>query len=475
MNVVFDNQPLPIHESFHRSRVYERMNFGAFGSGKTYAVMDEVHAWCLEQPGIRGVVIRKTVPELRDTTEPIFRERMPAQLWKAGDMGRAGGHLEHFTYPNGSTVLFRSMDDWNKHRSLNVGFIAYDECNEIDEESYTGMMSRVRQVELTAEARDRGYAGRITRRGIWGATNPAGKDWLYRRFHPDSPDQAPTATAFMSTTLDNPFLPPEYVESLLNYPKPWVQRYVLCQFDDFAGRIYDEWGWDTHTIKPPNWDMWEATELAGRVFWMAMDPGTENPTAGLWVWVDRENRRLVGVAEYEQAGIAAEAHAAAWRRIEADQKMNVRWHVADPNAITQRDRGTVLSLQTQYSRLGYNFTLGASAERDRISALGRLIHLNRFVVTEACTKTFEAIKQYQWKDLTPAQRASGEDPTERPLKKNTHLVECAQYLANREAPVPKLGKRPENFSDEIHAAIRRQLSAKVRSRRGQHDMGGMRV
>src|SRR5450759_3773568 len=168
MRIVFDNKPLPIHEAFHKSSAYERMNFGAFGSGKTYAVMDEVHAWALEQPGIRGLIIRKTVPELRDATEPIFRELLPPELWMAGNEARSGGHMERFTFPNGSTILFRSLDDWNKHRSLNVGFIAYDECNEIDEESYLGMASRVRQRDITAEARSAGYTHEVTRRGIWG-------------------------------------------------------------------------------------------------------------------------------------------------------------------------------------------------------------------------------------------------------------------------------------------------------------------
>jgi PBSX family phage terminase large subunit len=480
MIVAFENEPLAVHAPFHRSRAFERANFGAFGSGKTYALIDEVHAWALEQPGIRMLVARKTVPELRDTTEPIFRERMPAALWVAGEERRSGGHMESFTYPNGSVVLFRSLDDWNKHRSLNLGAIAYDECNEIDEETYLGMLSRVRQVDLTAEARERGYTGKITRRGIWLSTNPAGKDWLWRRFHPDSPDTAPNTAAFMSRTIDNPFLPPEYVESLLQYPKPWVQRYVLCQFDDFAGRIYENWGYDTHVIPHPNWDAWNSVDLAGRVFWMGMDPGTQNPTAGLWVWLDVEQRRLVGVAEYEQAGVSVDVHARAWRAIEAAQKMNIRWRVGDPNSITQRDRGTVMSLQTQYAKAGFNFTLGASAEKDRIPALGRLIELNRFVVTERCPKTFEAIKNYQWKDLTPAQRAAGEDPKEVPLKKDTHLVECAQYIAAREAPVLRPDKRrPQNLSDEIHRAIRKQLTSKFRQRKGYggrgHDLGGMAV
>lgn len=107
MQIDFDYRPLPIHHEFHTSTAPERALFGAFGSGKTYAVIAEALAWCLEQPGIRGAIIRKTIPELRDSTEPIFMQLVPPELWKAGDKGRSGGHLEHFTMPNGSTILFR--------------------------------------------------------------------------------------------------------------------------------------------------------------------------------------------------------------------------------------------------------------------------------------------------------------------------------------------------------------------------------
>lgn len=457
MRVEFTYRPLPAHETFHKSTSYERMMFGAFGSGKTYAIIAEAIAWCLEQPGIRGCIMRRTVPELRDTTEPIFRELLPPELWRAGKEARSGGHTERFTFPNGSVILFRSCDDANKHRSLNLGFIAYDEANEIDEESFLLMASRIRQRDITAEARAAGYSHEITRRGIWGATNPSGKDWLWRRFHPDSKDHHANSEMFTSTTLSNPFLPPEYVESLLAMPEAWVKRYVLCDFDDFAGSIYEDWGYDTHVIKHPE-------PAAGRVCWMSLDPGTANPTAGLWVWVDTEQRRLVGLADYEQAGLAVDAHVASWRSIEANERMNVRWRVGDPNSITQRDRGTALSLQTQYAKLGYHFNLGAASERDRITALGRLIHLRRFVLSERCERTFEAIKQYQWKDLTPAQRARGEDPTEKPLKRNTHLVECAQFLAGRDVKAPKFGRpsSARSFDDEIHAALRKQRQRQPR-------------
>jgi hypothetical protein len=215
------------------------------------------------------------------------------------------------------------------------------------------------------------------------------------------------------------------VQSLLDYPEPWVRRYVLCSFDDFGGQIYDDWSWDTHVIPPKESEM-----PRGSVHWMALDPGTRNPTAGLWVWVDQAKRRLVGIAEYQEAGVAAAVHAQAWRRIEAEHKMNVRWRVADPS-IETRDRGSNMKLSDQYRRLGYTFAHGPKQHKDRIPMLGQLIHAKRFVVTTDCPQTHEAIKGYRWEDITPAQRAKGLDPREAPKKKNDHLVDCAQYLASR--------------------------------------------
>jgi PBSX family phage terminase large subunit len=469
----FDYAPLPIHADFHRSNAYERQLFGAFGSGKTYGICAEAIAWCLEQPGIRGLITRRTVPELRDTTETVFFDILPDELFRAGVSTRSGGHYSTFTFPNGSQVLFRSIDDWNKHKSLNVGFIAWDELDEFDEETYMGMSSRVRQRDPTAEGRRLG-AKQITRRGMWAATNPHGHDWVYKRFVDGSTKKNNTAY-WRSTSFDNPYLPPEYLESLLQYPEPWIRRYVLCQFDDFAGQIYEDWNWDTHTValKDLNFD-------SSSVYWHGMDPGTRSPTAGLWVCVDQANRRLVGVSEYQETFLSAAEHAKRWREIEARKPMRmssrVRWRVADPS-ITTRDRGTNMGLDDQYRRLGYSFQLGPKQHKDRIPMLGQLIHLRKFVVCrELCPQTYEQIRDYKWEDLTPTQRAKEIDAPERPLKKNEHLVDCAQYLSSRwSRPMADPLPRPEqSFSDEVHRAIRKQMKGKRRAKL-THDLGSLPV
>lgn len=457
--ITFAYRPMPVHAAFHQSLAYERFLFGAFGSGKTWAICAEAIAWCLEQPGINGMIARRTVPELRDTTESVFFEILPHDLRVAGETRRTGGHVESFTFPNGSRVIFRAIDDWEKQKSQNLGFLALDECDEFDEETIEGMKSRIRQREPLPEARKLG-ATKIRRRGIWAASNPAGHNWVWRRAV--NPATKLEGTEYWkSTSFDNPYLPPEYIDSLLQYPPQWIRRYVLCQFDDFAGQIYESWSWDDHVLKKP------LKIGTANTFWMGMDPGTRSPTAGLWVVIDPDGsisghpRSMIGVAEYQENYEAAHLHAKAWRAIEAQKRMNVKWRVADP-AIMVKDRGSNMGLNTQYARLGYNFNLGPKDHKDRIPMLGQLIAMKRFLLTPDCPMTYEAVKEYQWEDLTTQMRQKGVDAPERPLKSNDHLVDCAQYLSSRWVkpfrPDPKF--REMTLAEEVSQNIKKSLLAK---------------
>jgi PBSX family phage terminase large subunit len=463
MDVEFGYKPMPIQVPFHESSAYERVLVGAMGSGKSYAVIAEAIAWCLEQPGIRGAICRKTIPELRLSVEPIFKQLIPSELWSAGKQSHLGGHLDSYQFANGSIIYFISLDDWTKHRGLNLGFLAFDELNLIDLDSYNGMLSRVRQRDITAEAKEYGYTHEITRRGVFGSTNPSGHDWIWQRFHPDSKDRMKNTEIFFSTTLDNPHLPPEYLESLLSMPSSYVRRFVLCSFEDFAGMIYEDWT-SEHIVPRPRIE----DRDANTGFWMSVDPGTMAPTAALWVQTDPDRNRLIGIAEYEMPGLAVPAHAANWRRIEAEKKMRVTTRIGDPGSITQRDRGTMLPLQTQYQKQGFTFQLGSNDQDARIISLGTMISQHRFVLTEDCPLTFEAIKQYQWKELSPAAKRAGEEGKATVLKKNTHLVECAQYLSQRITPGlsrKEMQRRLTDFDAEVHQNIRRQMSRTAQRRR----------
>jgi len=460
MLIRFEYRPLAIHRPFHASIARRKCLFGAFGSGKTYALCAEAISLALEQPGSDILICRKTIGELRDTTETVFLRIMPPELFRACLTSRTGGHYERIVFPNGSNVRFRGIDDWVKHRSLNVCAIFYDEADEFDEETIRGMESRVRQRDLTKEAIDRGYTGNIDRRLTCFASNPRGRNWLYRYFI-DPRTKQPNSEWFRSTSFDNPYLPRDYIESLLDQPEPWIRRFVLCQFDEFGGQIYENWTWDDHVIEPPR-EGWGSSAI----YWMGMDPGLR-ATAGLWVVRDVVNARYVGVAEYQRTSLSAKEHTDAWRSLEARLGMTGKIHlrIADP-AIAARDRITNNRLEDAYRRLGFRFQHGAKFHKDRIPALGQLIHQRKFVLTKDCPMTFDQIRDYRWEDITPVQRAKGyqpEDGVERPVKVNDHLVDCAQYLASRwsrplEMRAPKLQVSDEDaFTRMIYTTIKRNI------------------
>lgn len=468
---VIDYKPIPKFVPFHQSTAYERAMFGGYGSGKSVALCAEAIAVGLEQPGSEILICRKTIPALRDTTEAIFLSLLPADFFRKCSSSRHGGHYQQIIFPNGTKYMFRGLDDWMKLKSLSLAYLFYDEVDEIDEDTYVGMMSRVRQTKPTPEARALGFKA-ITRRGIAAASNPAGRNWVWKRFVSEE-HRASGAEHFISTSLDNPYLPKQYIDSMLDMPTPWVKRYVFCSFDEFAGQIYEDWAWDTHVVPP-------LTNMDPRgVFSMGMDPGTRDPTAALWAYYDKETHTVYGIAEYQEAGLAVSKHAAEWRSIEGRHKMRVRRRIADPQAINVRDRGTNMQLSTQYARLGFNFELGPSRHDDRIPALGQLIFQGRFKLTTDCPRAFEQIRDYRWMDLTPAQRSKGEDATEKPLKKNSHLVDCAQYIASRYNAPPKVEYRAnrtpqEEYADEVRKAIRKQLAAGNAPQRN-HDLGSLAV
>jgi PBSX family phage terminase large subunit len=471
VKVELEYRSLPVHREFHVSMAYERTLFGGYGSGKSWALCAEALAVGLEQPGSEILICRKTIPSLRDTTEAIFTSLIPSKLWDQCETRRMGNHYESILLPNGTKYMFRGLDDWMKLKSLSLAYIFYDEADEIDEDTYVGMMSRVRQRQPTAKARTLG-AVPITRRGIVCAANPAGHNWLWRRFVSEK-DKAPNTEWFKSTSLDNPYLPLTYIDSLLAMPDPWVRRYVMCDFDEFGGQIYEDWGHE-HMVEPYLKAGGGYAYPPEGLFVMGFDPGTASGNAAVWCFYDKEKARLVGIAEYNETGLGASAHAQAWRRIEAQHRMRVNWRVADPKALPVRDRGSNMGLDQQYARLGFHFNLGPNSIDTRVHSLGQLIFQRRFVVTRECPRLFEQLQNYRWEDLTPQQRAKGTEA--KPLKKDVDLVDAAQYIASRYIAPPKVEvnrSEREQDGDEIRAAIRRQLANRTATR--AHDLGSLVV
>jgi hypothetical protein len=471
--VTFDYEPLPVFMDFHRSMSPDRALFGGYGSGKSVAGCAEAITMGLRYPGSEWLVTRKTVPSLKDTTERTFVDLLPSEFFDQCTISRAGGHIATLQFPNGSLYHFKGMPDWRRLKSMNLAGILWDEADEFMPEEFEGMQSRIRQVHPTREAKALGAAqlGPEARGNIL-CSNPAGKNWLYKDAFES---KRPGIEAWTSSSFDNPYLPASTLNRWLTFPEPWVRRYVLCSFDEFAGAVYPEWSWETHVIEPFQSGGQYQYDPAGW-FRMGFDPGTSDGNAGLWVYYDQPTHRLVGVAEYNEVGLSATVHAKAWRRIEAHHGMRVQRRIADPKPISMRDRGTNVTLTEQYKRLGFNFQLGPSHVGDRTSWLGDMIAQGRFVVTRECPRTYEQLLGYRWEDMTPDAIAKGK--VANPLKKDVDLVDAAQYaVSNYVAPPKRVAATTyqQQHTNDVHALIQKQIRNKRKRRTRQNNDLGMRV
>lgn len=453
----FPFDPLPVHLPFHASNARIKCAIGGVGSGKTAALCMEAIRFALAQPGSDMILTRRTVPDLRRSTEKELFEVMPDELEKACKIVRLGGHVDSIRFPSGSLLTLVGMEDYRKHKSMNLAWIGIDEASEQTFDNFSGLvLQRLRQPSPLKGAVKLPPGQKMIHQAVL-ASNPAGQDWLWETFVNESTRWKNTSV-HISTPMDNPYLPPEYIDMLLQMPLAYIRRFVECRFDAAAGRVYPEWDSTTHVVPA------RKPGFYGERILMAMDPGVLAPTATLWAEIDKARGRIVIVAEYEEPGRGAPEHASAWRRQEQKLKpARIVRRVADPN-IAKRDQGTTMELADIYGRLGFNFERGPVRQDIRIPALANLIATRQIVATEACPRVATQISEARWEDQLARLRDLGEF-REQIKKGNDHLHDCAQYLATIyvapsmatvEAPPPP------NTQDEIEEAWHRERRAKLK-------------
>ncbi len=441
----------------------------------------EAILFALEQPGSDMVIARKFAPDLRDSTEALFFNCLPKVLMELAlaanprAVVRLGGHVSSFEFHNGSLLKFKGVDDWKKQKSQTLAWVGFDEADEQQEGNVAGgkggMASRLRQVAPLAAAAERGYYPTLPmRQQMCLASNPEGKNWLWKRFI-NVATRWEDAEAFISTTLDNPHLPRKFVMDQLSRGVAYVKRYVLCMFEEQAGSIYPEWS-PKHVVEYGPKPGAEAPQLLH-----TMDPGSTkiNPTGCVWYALDRPRGRLVAVAEYQAWDLPAALHAKAWRRVE--RRLHEQGYgrvvrrIADPTTIAQHDRGSNNTLRDIYRREGFSFEPGFSNNHKlRVPPLGELIATGKFVATRACPQLYTQIEGYRWEDQLPQHVDLGEY-REKVRKGNDHLVDCSQYAAGYWVRRAKGAEEADERTEMEHfeALIRKQMRAQASARPAAQD------
>lgn len=231
---------------------------GARGGGKSWAVRVKAVLLCLNYPGIKVMIIRRTYPELQENHIIPLCEMLHCHAEnRTQRVASYNDSKKHITFPNGSRILFRYCDnekDAERFQGTEVDVLFVDEATHQSEEKMDKLSACVRGVN--------GYPKRI-----YYTCNPGGVGhaWVKRLFvdRQYKPGENPDDYSFIrSLVRDNLALmqaDPEYVRKLEALPPKLRKAWLDGDWDIYEGQFFEEFAdrpehyidrqW-THVIEP---------------------------------------------------------------------------------------------------------------------------------------------------------------------------------------------------------------------------------
>ena len=203
---------------------------GGYGSGKTFCGSLLGILLALKYPGIRGLVGAQTYPLVRDTTLKTYFEHLDNMEFKINIHYEFKVAESKLIFKNGSEILFRHMQEPNKLKSLNLGFIELEEMSDIPESTFKMLLGRLRQA-IKPEWKDKDFKYRL-----FGHTNPEpAKGWIYKYFVEEKKDNY---RLIQAPTTQNKFLASDFVDSLKQaYDEQYYRINVLGEFGDYTSGL----------------------------------------------------------------------------------------------------------------------------------------------------------------------------------------------------------------------------------------------
>lgn len=145
---------------------------GPAGTGKSRSLIEKVHAVALANPGMRALMVRKTLVSLTSTGLVTYREHVAPEAIAAGVVSWYGGSKQEpaaYRYGNGSRIVVGGMDDPTKIMSSEYDLAYVQEAIELTSDDWEKITTRLRN-------------GKVSYQQLLADTNPdAPTHWLKQR------------------------------------------------------------------------------------------------------------------------------------------------------------------------------------------------------------------------------------------------------------------------------------------------------
>jgi len=168
-----------------------------------------------------GCVTAPTYTQLSDTTLQTYFKVIPRELYEYNKS-------EHKMYfKSGDVIFFRSCDEPDSLRGLNLQWIHMDEMAHSSYEAFQILNATLRHYNHD----------HADYQQLWGTTTPLGYNWVYRMFGPDSEDI--DYRLFNWSVRDNPHVSEKYIKGMeATYEDEFAMQEIEGKFVVTGGKMF---------------------------------------------------------------------------------------------------------------------------------------------------------------------------------------------------------------------------------------------
>jgi hypothetical protein len=375
-----------------------------YGAGKTRALCAKTLALAIANQGFIGCVMEPTGPLIRDIWLNDFDDFL--EHYEIPHTFRASPLPEYVLHlPGGDTkILCRSFENYSRIIGLNLAFCLADEIDtagSVATKAFPKILGRLRS------GNTRQFAA---------ASTPEGFKWLYNEF--GSPDALarPDRKLIKMKTVDNPHLPPDFIERLkANYDPSLLKSYLEGEFCNLTtGCVYDRFDRAKHVFS-------ELPDIDREPLRIGIDFNIGNTNAVIGI---RVGDRAVVVDEVTGAR-DTDALAQEIRRRYPDHRI---YGYPDASGGNRSTNATQTDIEILSSYGFSNQSPKANPPiKDRVNNVQALLEngkgQNRLQIWQGCKKLIECLELQCWDEKTELpDKQSGFD----------HLNDCLGYWLHRD-------------------------------------------
>ncbi len=264
-----------VQQLFNQSRSKMQIMGGAFGNGKTTALVIKVLGLCRDYPGSNGLLARETYPKLNDTLRKEFMKWCPASwIKKRPTQDDNTCYLTNGTAVNFRYVAQRGKKDESGTTSSNLLSATYDwigvdqvEDPGITHKDLLDLMGRLRgQTPYRPTDAEDPNMPSSGPRWLMLTANPS-PNWFYKeivqpyiiwkkhgikgeKLLVDEATGLPLMELYEGSTYGNAAnLPPDYIKGLeATYKGQMRKRFLMGEWAAYEGLVHGEWSRETNSL-----------------------------------------------------------------------------------------------------------------------------------------------------------------------------------------------------------------------------------